>query len=151
MAEAEAPRPPSGHRARPEAAETRIEAWAPTREQCVAEAVLALVESFADTGGARPTGAFPFQVGGASDEDMLAAVMDEVLFLLDAAAEVPIDAEVEEADGGLDVRLTLTEEVAVTVTGPVPYNARVRDVEFGRGHDAAGGWSCRVLLEPSET
>ncbi|HEV8559398.1 MAG TPA: archease [Actinophytocola sp.] len=40
--------PSRGHRAVPHTADIRIEAWAPTREACLGEAVAALVESFAD-------------------------------------------------------------------------------------------------------
>lgn len=38
-----------GHRVRAHAAETVLEAWAPTKDECVAEAVHALVDSFADS------------------------------------------------------------------------------------------------------
>lgn len=146
MSEAGPEAPHSGHRTLPYATDRRVEAWAPTREECVAEAVLGLVESFADTSRSRATGTFPFQVGGASDEDLLGAVVDEVLFLLDAAGEIPIDAEVEDVDGGLDVRLTLTDLLSVDLTGPVPGSGALQEISFGRGRDAAGGWRCRMLL-----
>ena len=36
-----------GHRTVPHTADLRVEAWAPTREECLAEAVRGLVDSFA--------------------------------------------------------------------------------------------------------
>ncbi|SCE66445.1 Archease protein family (MTH1598/TM1083) [Micromonospora haikouensis] len=41
-----------GRRSVAHTADVRIEAWAPDREGCVAEAVAAMVETFADTTGA---------------------------------------------------------------------------------------------------
>ncbi|MGH8836946.1 MAG: archease, partial [Actinomycetes bacterium] len=42
----------SGHRAVAHTADARVQAWAPTRERCIAEAVLGTVETFLDTSGA---------------------------------------------------------------------------------------------------
>ncbi len=44
----------SGHRSVPHTADLRIEAWSPSREGCIGEAVRGTVESFLDTSGARP-------------------------------------------------------------------------------------------------
>jgi len=44
-------RPGCGHRSVPHTADLRIEAWGPTREDSIAEAVRGLVESFADISG----------------------------------------------------------------------------------------------------
>ncbi len=41
-----------GHRNVPHTADLRIEAWGPTREDCIAEALRGLVESFAEMHGA---------------------------------------------------------------------------------------------------
>jgi hypothetical protein len=41
--------PGTGHRTLPHTADIRIEAWAPGREQCIAEAVRGMVDTFADT------------------------------------------------------------------------------------------------------
>lgn len=39
---------PHGHRSVPHTGDLRVEAWAPTREECIAEAVRGMVASFAD-------------------------------------------------------------------------------------------------------
>jgi SHS2 domain-containing protein len=49
-----AARRPAGHRTVPHAADLRIEAWAATREECMAEAVRGLVGSFATVAGRQP-------------------------------------------------------------------------------------------------
>ena len=43
-----------GHRTVPHTADLRIEAWAPTREECMAEAARGLVGSFAAVAGSPP-------------------------------------------------------------------------------------------------
>ena len=45
-----------GHRTVPHTADLRIEAWAPTREECLAEAVRGLVDSFAVVAPQPPQG-----------------------------------------------------------------------------------------------
>jgi SHS2 domain-containing protein len=44
----------AGHRTVPHTADLRIEAWAATREECLAEAVRGLVGSFAAVAGVQP-------------------------------------------------------------------------------------------------
>ena len=48
----------------------------------MAEAVAALVETFADVSGAQPVGSEEFQVPAGPDEDMLVAVLDQVVYLM---------------------------------------------------------------------
>lgn len=55
----------SGHRLVPHTADVRIEAWGTTWENCLVEAVLGMVDSFADVSAVRPTAVqrAPFQPG----------------------------------------------------------------------------------------
>jgi SHS2 domain-containing protein len=139
----------SGHRAVSRPPEVWVEAWAPSREQCVAEAVLGVVACFADTSRARPSRTVPFEASGTCDEDLLVRVLEEVLELAGQGLGVPMDAEVEDADGGLDVRLTLAASGTVTFTGEPPEAVCLHDLRFGRGPDSAGGWTCRLTLARS--
>jgi SHS2 domain-containing protein len=135
-----------GHRAVPHTADVRIEAWAPTREECIAEAVVAMVESFADTSGARVSAMVPFHVAEGPDEDMLVAVCDEVIYRLETAGEIPVDVEVGEAyDGGLLVRFGVTDATAVEPTGAAPKAVSLHDLRF-TGADAEGWW-CSLTLD----
>ena len=95
----------SGHRSVPHTADVRVEAWAPTRELCVAEAVAAVVESFLETpASTRATGAHVCRLTADSDDDLLVAVLDEVVYLLDTAGKVPIDVEIQPLEQAVDVR-----------------------------------------------
>lgn len=133
-----------GHRAVPHTADVRIEAWGASREQCLVEAVLGMVECYADISAVRPTAVRQVRVAEGSDDDLLAALLDEVIFRLDVHGEVPVDVEAETVDGGLDVRLAVTDVSAVPITGGVP-----KAVSWNELHLAPDpyGWSCAVTVD----
>lgn len=137
-------KPPAGHRSVPHTADARVEAWAPTREHCVAEAVAALVELFVDVSGARPAGTEEFQISPGTDEDMLVAVLDRVVYLVDITGEVPVRADVSAVDSGLAVRLEMADPDTVEVIGAVPKAVSLYGLRFAV--DGAG-WSCSVTVD----
>ena len=95
----------SGHRSVPHTADLRIEAWAPTRDGCIRQAVLGTIASFLDTSSARPNHTRVRRLTDDRDDDLLVAVLDEVIYLLDTTGEAPVDVDVDGADGGVDVTL----------------------------------------------
>jgi SHS2 domain-containing protein len=130
-----------GHRSVPHTADTRIEAWAPTRETCLAEAVAGLVASFVDTTGAHPVRTATVDLTADSDADTLVDVLDEVIYLLDTQGDVPIDTEV---GPGPAMQLHLTPVAGVRTTGAAPKAVTLHDLRFER---TAGGWSCAVTID----
>jgi SHS2 domain-containing protein len=113
----------------------------------VAEAVRGLVDSFADVSGAGPAvpaGRIEFGVGPGTDDTLLVAVLDKVVYLLDTAAQVPIDAEVAATDGGLNVRLRMTDPGKLEMVGAVPKAVSLHELRFDGG---PAGWSCSVTLD----
>jgi SHS2 domain-containing protein len=135
---------PAGHRSVPHTADARVEAWAPTRERCVAEAVAALVEGFVDVTGARPVVTEGFQVSPGPDEDMLVAVLDRVVYLIDTTGQVPIRADVSSVDSGLAVRLEMADPDTVEVIGAVPKAVSLHELRFA-ADDVS--WSCSVTVD----
>lgn len=134
-----------GHRCVPHTADVRIEAWAPTREECVSEAVTALVETFTDSAGARPGPSREHETPPGTDEDLLVNVLDEVIFRMDTADELPLTTEVtDDGRGGLRVRWRMTDTGAVELIGAVPKAVSLHELRFGRD---GGGWSCAVTLD----
>ncbi|WP_149549120.1 archease [Streptomyces marokkonensis] len=134
----------SGHRAVAQEDEVHIEAWAASREHCLAEAVAAMVECFADVSGVRPTGVGRIRLDEASDDDLLAALLDEVLYRLEEYGQVPVDVEADEAEGGLDVRLAVAGLSDVRLTGAAPTSVTWEDLRIGPG---PRGWSCAVTVD----
>lgn len=133
-----------GRHAVPHTADVRIEAWAPTREACIAEAVLGAVETFLDISDAHPTMSRTCELAADDDEDLLVAVLDEVVYLLDTAQEVPVDVEVDAVNGGVDVRLAMVDAGSLPRVGAVPKGVSWNDLRFARG---PRGWSCSVTLD----
>jgi SHS2 domain-containing protein len=140
----ESPAGGRGHRSVPHTADTRIEAWGPTRETCLAEAVAGLVASFVDTAGARPVRTTTVGLTANSDADALVEVLDEVIYLLDTQGAVPIGTEVVRGPDGPGVQLHLTPVADVRSTGAVPKAVTLHELRFGR---TDGGWSCAVTID----
>ncbi|MFF3949112.1 archease [Streptomyces sp. NPDC001902] len=133
-----------GHRAVPHTADVRIEAWGPTREQCLVEAVLGLVECFADVAGVRPVCVRRIPVADAADDDLLADLLDEVIFRLEVHGEVPVDVEAESDADGLDVRMAMADVGSVEVTGAVPKAVSLNELHLAPG---PYGWTCAATVD----
>lgn len=139
----------SGHRAVPHTADMRVEAWSPTAEGCIGEAVRAVVEGFADTSRAAVAGERAYAVTAQSDEDLLVSVLEEVVYRMDADGEIPLDVEVgaiRSAGAGraLSVRFRMADAGTAVPIGAVPKAVSLHDLRL-RG--SPGGWTCRVTLD----
>ncbi len=136
----------AGHRTVPHTADLRIEAWAPTREECLAEAVRGLVDSFAVVTGLPPQRRARRHMTARLDEDLLVAVIDEVIYRLDADGQVPVSVAVRRApDGGVEVSFALIPVAEAEITGAAPKAASLHDLRCAP--DAAGRWSCTVTVD----
>jgi SHS2 domain-containing protein len=134
----------TGHRTVPHTADLRVEAWAPTREECIAQAVLGAVGAFLDTSAAHPDRDRLCRLTAHSDEDLLAAVLDEVIYFLDTAAEVPVDVEVEPVDDEVDVRFEMVDATALPQLGAIPKGVSLDEIRLAPGPT---GWRCAVTLD----
>ncbi|WP_157577049.1 archease [Saccharomonospora iraqiensis] len=135
----------------PHPADLRIEAWAPTRAECLAEAVAALVDSFADiteVGDHADAGAgaeVTSELTAASDADLLAAVLNEVIYRLDVADFVPTAAGIaEERADRVRLRLRGVGTDAVEFTGAIPKAVALSDLVLTRTGD---GWTAAATVD----
>ena len=133
-----------GHRTLPHTADLRIEAWAPNRDCCIRQAVQAAVESFLDLSSACAGHTRRRRLTADRDDDLLVAVLDEVIYLLDTAAEAPVDLELEDVDGGVEVTFAMTDASRLAQVGAVPKAVSLNDLRFSRGPH---GWRCLVTLD----
>jgi SHS2 domain-containing protein len=135
-----------GHRSVPHTADLRILAWGPTREDCIAEAIRGVVESFADVSGAGYQHTVERHLTAGSDADLLAAAVEEVIYALDAGGEVPVAVDVgRAADGGIDLTLQAVDASTVEITGAAPKAASLSGLACAPG--ASGRWSCAVTID----
>lgn len=137
---------PAGHRVLPHTADTAIEAWAPSRGACAEEAARGLLECFLDTEDAQPAGAITLEIGPDSAENMLLAVLDELIYWTDVGDEVPVDSEIaEQPDGHWHTTIWTAPRDQVEVVGAVPKAVTLH--EFAFAPDTEATWRCRVLLD----
>ncbi|MEU9125001.1 archease [Streptomyces sp. NPDC048506] len=134
----------SGHRSVPHTADLCIEAWAGTREECIAEAVRGVIGSFTDTAGVAAGITRECELRADTDERLLAAVIEDVIYRMEAAAEVPADIRVTAADHGVRLRFTMVSSGLVGQIGAVPKAVSLHGLRLA--HDAQG-WAGRVTLD----
>jgi SHS2 domain-containing protein len=134
----------AGHRAVSHTADLRVEAWAATREECLAQAVLGVVEAFVDPTGASHLARRDLTVRANSDEDLLVALLEEVVYRLDTDGQVPADVELTAAPGGLSGRMHMADVASLPVVGASPKAVTWHGLAFT--HDSVG-WRCSVTLD----
>ncbi|HEX6335372.1 MAG TPA: archease [Jiangellaceae bacterium] len=133
-----------GHRAVPHTADVAVEAWGPNRESCIAEAVLGVVETFADTTAVHPERDRRSWFAERCDEDLLVDVLDEAIYYLDTEHEVPVDVEVEPRGDGVAVRFAMADATRVRHVGAAPKGVSLHGLRIG---SFAGTWSCSVIVD----
>lgn len=137
--------PQAGHRLVAHTADLIIEAWASEWRACLVEAVRALVESFVDREGATRAdrASQPFEAGARDPEGQLVALLDEVIYLLDAEGVVAVDVEINDIEPELRGRFAVVPVDGVTAVGPAPKAVSLHGLDVHKGD----GWSCRVLVD----
>lgn len=137
--------PPAGHRLAPHTADCIIEAWGPNRAACLTEALLALVEGFAEIGDARPTQVVPIGAVPGPAEDELVELLEQVIFDVDVLSVVPVRFHLGETEEGVIAGDMGVVPAGDTVAvGPVPKGVSYHELSMVEGE---GGWRCRVLVD----
>ncbi|SON59666.1 putative protein archease [Mycobacterium simulans] len=134
----------SGHRTVPQTADLRIEAWAPTRDGCIRQAVLGAVESFLDMSLARPQRSRGCRLVADRDDDLLVAVLDEVIYRLDTACEAPVDVDLQDFDGGVEVCFAMADAGTLPQVGAVPKAVSLTELRLTLDQNC---WRCSVTLD----
>ena len=134
----------AGHRGVPHTADLRIEAWAPRRDDCIRQAVLGTVDSFLDISSARPHRSLSRRLTAGSDDDLLVAVLEEVIFLLETVGEAPVDLDLQGGGGVAEVNFAMVDARTLPQVGAVPKAVSLNDLRLS--HDD-NGWRCLVTLD----
>lgn len=122
-----------------------LEAWGPDLASCCEEALSALVALYVEAGSAAAVEERAVHLGPGPAEALLLGALEEVIFTLDTAADVPVGAVVRPAaDGGLDLRVLLADPAAVTASGAVPKAVSRSGLEVAARD---GGMRCRFLVD----
>lgn len=140
--------PASGHRLLPHTADVRFEAWGPTREACLAEAVRALARIVIDTTTAPPpTASMPVTLPPTTDIDLLVSLLEEVIYDVDVLGVLALDAHlaVDPDDGALAGHLDTAPLAALPPTGCAPKAITRHNLLFAP--DDHGAWRCLVTVD----
>jgi SHS2 domain-containing protein len=135
-----------GHRLAAHTADVRVEAWAATREECLAEVVRGMVASFVEAPDEPASSHQPrdLHLDGDTDEALLVSLLDEVIYLLDTTGQVPVEVTVAPSASGVAVALGMADVRSLTQVGAVPKAVSWHGLHLG--HDETG-WSCSVTLD----
>jgi SHS2 domain-containing protein len=133
-----------GHRTVPHPADITIEAWGPSREICLAEAVMGLTASFVDVSRASPLRTVNSEVPATDDGDRLVAVLDELIYLLDTEGVVPLSADVNIDPKTVRLTMPVAALSDVRLIGAVPKAVALSGLEFTR---RANEWRCRATID----
>lgn len=106
--------------------------------------MLGVVGSFLDTAGARPQRTRRRRLTGDRDDDLLVAVLDEMIYLLDTESEAPVDLALRSADGAVDVSFAMVDASTLPQIGAVPKAVSLNELRFSHGRN---GWHCAVTLD----
>jgi SHS2 domain-containing protein len=129
----------------PHTADLAVEAWAQTREECLAEAVRGLVASFADATGVAAQRRVSFGCPPGPDVELLVCALEEVIYLLDARDAVPVDVHLARApDGGLSGHFDVVDRAVVKQVGPAPKAVTRHGLDLSPDAD---GWRCAVTVD----
>ncbi len=133
----------AGHWSVPGVSRTRVEAWAPTREGCIAEAVAGTVESFAEVSGCAPVRYHRMTVPAEDDRQVLLGVIDEVLFDISNAGVVPVWVRLRVVRTGVELDVGGVDTDEIRPSGRAPHSVSTHRLRERRGHR---GWSASVVL-----
>lgn len=136
--------PGRGHRILPHTADEIVDAWGPTREACLEEAVRGLAATFAEIPSDAATIRHEFTVPLAADDLLLVDVLEEVVFLLDARDQVPVHVSVSAAGDEVRVVLHVADLDDVTAVGAAPKGVAHCDLSL---QTEAGAWVARATID----
>ena len=128
----------------PHAADLRIVAWAPSRSECLRQVIIGLVHSIAELSTAPVTRTITRTLRATDHRaDIVSRVLDEVIYLLDVDASLPVDARVTEIEGGYQVSMWVAAitDIELSVT---PKAVPLQDLYFDYDGTA---WLCTVTID----
>ena len=134
-----------GHRVVPHTADLIIEAWAPSRLECLEEAARALVQAFARLPEGVVTQPVPVEFEHNGDEALLVSLLEEIMYVVDVLEGIPANVVlVETEDGRVAGFIDVAPLEAVETHGALPKGVSMSDLSFY--HDGAR-WRCRATID----
>ncbi len=135
----------AGHRTAPHTADLIVEAWGPSRTRCLEEAVRGLAATVVHAREGATAHRRPVHVAAGRDDEVLVAVLQEVIYVIDVDGEVPVAAHLAVDDeGDLGGWFEVVDLAEVEATGAVPKGVSRHQLALT---ESGGTWRCRALID----
>lgn len=135
----------AGHRLVAHRGDYVVEAWAPGRAGCFCEALRGLVEEFAVPTEEPATRTLPLAAPPGGPEDMLVALLEEVVLALAVFSVVPVRFHlVDTEEGGVAGDMEVVALSSAGLKGDVPRAISRHGLSM---HLDGGSWCCRFVAE----
>jgi SHS2 domain-containing protein len=141
----ERPPPATGHSLVPHTADLIIEAWGPTRLECMEEAARALMDAFARVADAAVTELVPVELEQNGDEELLVSLLEEIIYMIDVLAEIPVNVALNETeDGRVTGHVSVAPLGVVEIHGSLPKGVSRSDLSVSHDREQ---WRCRAMID----
>jgi SHS2 domain-containing protein len=134
-----------GHRIRAHTADEILEAWGPTREACLEEAVVALVDSVANVEQVSGWRHREVLLSG-TDEEILVALLEEVIYHLEVDGAVPALALVHPHGESVLAHLWLIDLDPAATCGAAPKGVSYSQ-QLNFRQQAPDRWWCTATVD----
>lgn len=135
----------AGHRLVRGTSRCVVEAWAPDRPGCLAEALEALVGAFAVVPDSATTRVWPLVETAPGAEDELISLFEDVIDALDVFGVVPARFHLAETeDGGIAGDMEVVPAGQVRMVGPAPKGVSSHGLSMAH---VDGEWRCHALVD----
>jgi SHS2 domain-containing protein len=134
----------AGHRWVPDGNGRVIEAWGPDAATCLTEALVALVDGFAEVNDAPTAHILPVSVGE-GPEDALTSLVEEVIDTIRTFSVVPVRFHLAETeDGGFAGDMEVVPMRNAVLKQPIPTAVSFAGLSMGTD---GSQWSCHVRVD----
>ncbi|MGM0385648.1 MAG: archease [Actinomycetota bacterium] len=134
----------AGRRLLSHTADVRLEAWGPTLVECLDQCVRALADVFVLAPDDAAHVRVPVGLPPGSPSELVVALLEEALYLVDVRGLVPIRGQLELDPRGLTGTLDAVALADVEQAGSVPKGIARSDLEAG---ETGGVWRAVVTVD----
>lgn len=138
-----APRQTFGHRVSRVDHGFVVDAWGPDRTDCLTQLARGLTETLFPGRYAGTGDSLPVSITADSDADLVAELVDEIVYFGDTLGLAVVDVSFEPAHGGVDGFFEIVPRAGTEPVGPAGRKLVTRRLQFS-GEDSR--WFCHLVM-----
>ena len=139
----------AGHRFTEHTADLACEIWAPTRESLLAQAARAFADSVTEVERLEPRRRARVEAEGATDDELLVAFLEELVYLFETTDLLPARASVKVRETGGSLRLEAEIEGEPFDAERHPLKTLIKGITYHglAVSEEAAGWRATVIFD----